>query len=58
VVLNHWPAEPSAMERSNLETIERLGSVTVETLPELDLGAPASWPALPPPDPQRLRLAA
>jgi dethiobiotin synthetase len=59
VVLNRWPAEPSAMERSNLQTIERLGRVSTETLPELDLSAPASWPALSPPAPQRrFRLAA
>jgi dethiobiotin synthetase len=59
VVLNCWPAEPSAMERSNLETIERVGSVPVQTLPELDLGAPDSWPALTPAAPEpRIRLAA
>ena len=59
VVLNRWPAETSATERSNLETIERLGGVAVETLPELDLSAPGSWPALPLPGPPgRLRLAA
>jgi dethiobiotin synthetase len=46
VVLTPWPAEPSAMERSNLETIGRLGSVPVETLPRLDLTDPDSWPAL------------
>ena len=46
VVLTPWPAEPSAMERSNLETIGRLGSVAVQTLPRLDLANPASWPAL------------
>jgi len=46
VVLTPWPSEPSAMERSNLETIVRLGSVAVETLPRLDLTDPASWPAL------------
>jgi dethiobiotin synthetase len=48
VVLNRWPGSPSAMERSNLETIERLGRVVVETLPELDLWRPDSWPALAP----------
>jgi hypothetical protein len=48
VVLNRWPAEPSAIERSNLETIERLGAVRVETLPDLDLRRPAGWPALAP----------
>jgi dethiobiotin synthetase len=46
VVLTPWPAEPSAMEASNLETIARIGSVPVETLPRLDLTRPASWPAL------------
>jgi dethiobiotin synthetase len=46
VVLTPWPSEPSAMERSNLETIGRLGSVPVETLPRLDLTDPDSWPAL------------
>ena len=46
VVLTPWPAEPSPMERSNLETIERLGSVAVVTLPRLDLSDPGSWPAL------------
>jgi dethiobiotin synthetase len=59
VVLNRWPGEPSAMERSNLETIERLGDVAVETLPRVDLSAPGSWPALAPPAPAaRVRLAA
>jgi len=46
VVLTPWPAPPSAMARSNLETIERLGSVAVEMLPRLDLANPSSWPAL------------
>ncbi len=46
VVVTPWPAEPSAMERSNLSTIARLGSVEVETLPRLDLTNPESWPAL------------
>jgi dethiobiotin synthetase len=46
VVLTPWPAGPSTMERSNLETIGRLGSVAVETLPRLELTDPASWPAL------------
>lgn len=46
VVLTPWPSEPSPMERSNLETIERLGSVEVETLPHIDLSDPGSWPAL------------
>jgi dethiobiotin synthetase len=46
VVLTPWPEEPSAMERSNLETITRLGFVEIQTLPHLDLSNPASWPAL------------
>jgi dethiobiotin synthetase len=48
VVFNRWPSEPSAIERSNLETIERLGRVGILTLPELDLRRPESWPALAP----------
>jgi dethiobiotin synthetase len=57
VVLTPWPEVPSAMERSNLETIERLGSVPVETLPFIDLSTPESWPALALPRDQRLRAA-
>lgn len=33
VVLTPWPEHPSRLERSNLETIERLGFVEVATLP-------------------------
>jgi dethiobiotin synthetase len=36
VVLTPWPAEPSAMERSNMETIERFGEVPVLGLPSTD----------------------
>ncbi|MGZ4175779.1 MAG: ATP-dependent dethiobiotin synthetase BioD, partial [Solirubrobacteraceae bacterium] len=32
VVLTPWPRDPSVMERSNRETIARLGSVEVATL--------------------------
>jgi dethiobiotin synthetase len=46
VVITPWPERPSPMERSNRETIEQLGQVTVEALPRLDLTDPASWPAL------------
>jgi dethiobiotin synthetase len=46
VVLTPWPSEPSEMELSNLETIARLGSVAVETLPRLALTDPASGPAI------------
>jgi dethiobiotin synthetase len=57
VVLNRWPAEPSAMECSNLETIERMGSVPVQTLPELDLRKPETWPALAPRSERLLKAA-
>lgn len=46
VVLTPWPRKPGELERSNSETIERLGRVTVRTLPELDLADPESWPGL------------
>jgi dethiobiotin synthetase len=46
VVMNPWPAAPSRLERSNLETIAALGSVEVETVPRLDLACPAGWPML------------
>lgn len=46
VVLNPWPETPSAIERSNRETIAALGEVRVETLHRLDLGDPSSWPQL------------
>jgi dethiobiotin synthetase len=48
VVLTPWPREPTAVERSNREAIERLGSVRVEQLAWLDLEAPSSWPPLRP----------
>jgi len=44
VVLTPWPESPGPIEKSNLETIARLGEVEVETLPLLDLDEPASWP--------------
>jgi dethiobiotin synthetase len=46
VVLTPWPARPERMHESNREAIARLGGVEVLTLPELDLGERASWPAL------------
>lgn len=46
VVLTPWPAEPTAIERSNRETIAALGQVEVQTLPPLDLSAPSTWPDL------------
>jgi dethiobiotin synthetase len=46
VVLTPWPAEPGAVESSNREALERLGSARVQTLPPLDLTAPGTWPRL------------
>jgi dethiobiotin synthetase len=46
VVLTPWPEEPSAIERSNRETIESLGEVRIETLERLQLDAPETWPKL------------
>jgi dethiobiotin synthetase len=36
VVMTPWPAEPEPIERSNRETIERLGRVAVHGLPPTD----------------------
>lgn len=46
VVLTPWPDEPGGVERSNRETLERLGKVAVRTLGRLDLADPGSWPGL------------
>jgi dethiobiotin synthetase len=46
VVLTPWPANPSTVEASNREAIERLGAVRVETLGRIDLAAPECWPVL------------
>jgi dethiobiotin synthetase len=43
VVLTPWPETPSPMERDNRATIERLGQVRVDTIPQLE---PETWPAL------------
>lgn len=48
VVMTPWPAEPSEVERSNREAIERLGGVSVLTLPHLELSRPSCWPRLGP----------
>jgi dethiobiotin synthetase len=53
VALTPWPGDPSVVQRSNRDAIERLGSVQVEPVPELDLGAPESWPTLRPGDQAR-----
>jgi dethiobiotin synthetase len=41
VVLTPWPEAPSVLERSNRETIERLGEVPVSTLPNIAGASPA-----------------
>lgn len=46
VVLTPWPGSPTAIEKSNRETIARFGEIRIETLPQLDLSDPRSWPAL------------
>jgi dethiobiotin synthetase len=46
VVLTPWPRDPTAIERSNRETIAALGNVKVQTLPLLDLSDPSTWPEL------------
>jgi dethiobiotin synthetase len=46
VVLTPWPAEPGALERSNRETIARLGGVSVSTLAEFDVASLTRPPAL------------
>lgn len=46
VVLTPWPPTPGGLERSNRETIAALSGVEVKTLPELDLAAADTWPAL------------
>lgn len=48
VVLTPWPAEPTAIERSNRETIAGLGQVEVQALPPLELSDPSTWPDLSP----------
>jgi dethiobiotin synthetase len=42
VVITPWPEKPGVMERSNRDTIARLGAVAVATLPPLPDGSPAS----------------
>src|SRR5205814_3054556 len=46
VVLTPWPDAPTALERSNRETIARLGKVSVETLGSVDLRDLDAWPSL------------
>lgn len=42
VVLTPWPEHPTAMQRSNLATIERLGEVEVATMPRAEHATPAA----------------
>ncbi|HVV90577.1 MAG TPA: dethiobiotin synthase [Solirubrobacterales bacterium] len=46
IVLNPWPAEPTAIESDNRETIAAMSGVPVLTLPHLDLSRPDTWPKL------------
>jgi dethiobiotin synthetase len=46
IVLNPWPQDPTAIERSNRETIAALAGVEVLALSQLDLAEPKSWPPL------------
>ena len=46
VVLTPWPDPAAELERSNRETIARLGEVEVVTLPRIDLDRPGDWPRL------------
>lgn len=46
VVFSRWPDEPGELERSNRETVGRLGVVEVLTLPVIDLDDPEGWPRL------------
>ncbi|HVS29375.1 MAG TPA: dethiobiotin synthase [Solirubrobacteraceae bacterium] len=41
VVMTPWPAQPSAIERSNRDTVERLGGVEVVGLERVSRGDPA-----------------
>jgi dethiobiotin synthetase len=47
VVLTPWPEAPSAIEKSNRDTIGKLAEIDVITLPRLDLAMPELWPHLP-----------
>lgn len=44
VVLTPWPAEPTAMQHSNRETIAEAGNVEVDTLPRMDMSGIALDP--------------
>jgi dethiobiotin synthetase len=44
IALTPWPPEPNAMERSNRETIQRLGEVEIELIPQVDRERTKTWP--------------
>jgi len=46
IVLNPWPAEPTAIEADNRETVANLSGAPVLTLPHLDLSDLTTWPQL------------
>jgi dethiobiotin synthetase len=46
VVLNPWPEKPNEIEQSNRETLAEIGNAPVQTLPQLDLNRPETWPSL------------
>lgn len=46
VVLTPWPEVPGEVERSNQDSISRLGEVRAPALRHLDLARPETWPAL------------
>jgi dethiobiotin synthetase len=49
-VLTPWPDDPSTVEQSNRDAIERLGEIPVDVLPSIDLAASDTWPSLRPVD--------
>lgn len=46
IVLTPWPAAPTAIERSNRDTIASITGIPVHTLPHIELTTPDSWPPL------------
>jgi dethiobiotin synthetase len=46
VVMTPWPDSAGDLERSNRDTISRLGEVSVRELPLLDLRRPDEWPGI------------
>ncbi|MFM9042755.1 MAG: dethiobiotin synthase [bacterium] len=46
VVMTPWPDSAGDLERSNRDTISRLGEVPVRELPLLDLRRPDEWPGV------------